>query len=118
MALAALLSACTMAPEYEQPTAPVAAAYERRRRSVRSPCRLQKSAGRNSSRIPNCRISSHARCVNNRDLRIATLNVEAARAQYRIQRADLVPAIDAGGTANNQRTPASLTQSGRERAHA
>jgi len=50
--------------------------------------------------------------VNNRDLRIATLNVEAARAQYRIQRADLVPSIDAGGTASNQRTPASLTQSG------
>ena len=36
--------------------------------------------------------------ANNRDLRIATLNVEAARAQYRIQRADLVPAIEAQGS--------------------
>ena len=50
--------------------------------------------------------------TNNRDLRIATLNVEAARAQYRIQRADLVPSIEAQGTANNQRTPASLSPTG------
>ena len=31
--------------------------------------------------------------ANNRDLRVATLNVEAAQAQYRIQRADLFPSI-------------------------
>ena len=30
---------------------------------------------------------------NNRDLRVAMLNVEAARAQYRLQIADLLPAI-------------------------
>jgi outer membrane protein, multidrug efflux system len=35
--------------------------------------------------------------ANNRDLRIAVLNVEKARAQYRIQRADRVPSIDATG---------------------
>ena len=35
--------------------------------------------------------------TNNRDLRVAVLNVEKARAQYRIQRADRVPAIDATG---------------------
>ena len=34
---------------------------------------------------------------NNRDLRVAVLNVERARAQYRIQRADRVPAIAAQG---------------------
>ena len=50
--------------------------------------------------------------TNNRDLRIATLNVEAARALYRFQRADLVPAIDAQGEADNQRIPASLSQTG------
>jgi multidrug efflux system outer membrane protein len=35
--------------------------------------------------------------TNNRDLRVAVLNVEKARAQYRIQRADRVPAVDATG---------------------
>ncbi len=34
---------------------------------------------------------------NNRDLRVAVLNVEKARAQYRIQRADRVPAIAVQG---------------------
>ncbi|MEH6418365.1 efflux transporter outer membrane subunit [Pseudomonas sp. CGJS7] len=34
---------------------------------------------------------------NNRDLRVAVLNVEKARAQYRVQRADLMPAVGVGG---------------------
>ena len=33
---------------------------------------------------------------NNRDLRVALLNVERARAQYRIQRADRVPSLGIG----------------------
>ena len=33
--------------------------------------------------------------ANNRDLRLASLNVEKARAQYRIKRADLFPTVDA-----------------------
>src|SRR5690606_21124832 len=40
---------------------------------------------------------------NNRDLRVALLNVERARAQYRIQRADRLPSIGIG---------ASLTRTG------
>ncbi|WP_422921909.1 efflux transporter outer membrane subunit [Sphingomonas liriopis] len=35
--------------------------------------------------------------ANNRDLRLAAANIAAARAQYRIQRADLYPAVDASG---------------------
>lgn len=50
--------------------------------------------------------------ANNRDLRVAALNVEAARAVYRIQRADLVPGVDAIGQVNSQRVPASLSQTG------
>lgn len=41
---------------------------------------------------------------NSRDLRMAVLNVEAARALYQIQRADLLPGINATGSAVNQRT--------------
>lgn len=42
---------------------------------------------------------------NNRDLRVALLNVEKARAQYRVQRADRLPSI--GVTAQQQRTSGS-----------
>lgn len=42
--------------------------------------------------------------ANNRDLRLAVLNVEAAGAQYRIQRAAQWPGIDASVSATRQRT--------------
>ena len=51
--------------------------------------------------------------ANNRDLRIALANVEQARAQYRVQRADLLPGVSAGGTATYQDSPFSLAGSGR-----
>jgi multidrug efflux system outer membrane protein len=46
--------------------------------------------------------------ANNRDLRVATFNVEAAQAQYRIQRADLFPSISANANELSQRFPAGL----------
>jgi multidrug efflux system outer membrane protein len=44
--------------------------------------------------------------ANNRDLRVALANVDMARAQYRIQRAELFPTISAGGQANLQQLSA------------
>src|SRR5690606_6725420 len=49
----------------------------------------------------------------NRDLRIAILNIEAARAQYGIRRADDLPTVGAGASASRQRVPADLSPSGR-----
>jgi multidrug efflux system outer membrane protein len=46
---------------------------------------------------------------NNRDLRIATLNVAAAQAQYRIQRSDLFPQISGSGVGELGSLPASAT---------
>jgi multidrug efflux system outer membrane protein len=51
--------------------------------------------------------------ANNRDLRVAALNIDKARALYRIERADLVPSVDAGVSGSAQRTPASLSPTGR-----
>ncbi|MGN5476177.1 efflux transporter outer membrane subunit [Cupriavidus basilensis] len=50
---------------------------------------------------------------NNRDLRVAALNVEAFRAQYQIERADLFPAIGVAAQETRQRIPADLSASGR-----
>jgi multidrug efflux system outer membrane protein len=52
---------------------------------------------------------------NNRDLRLAALNVERARAIYGIQRAELFPAVNAVGSASKQRSSADLTQPGQPR---
>lgn len=43
---------------------------------------------------------------NNRDLRVAVLNVERARGQYQVQRADRLPSVDASGGFTRQRLPA------------
>jgi len=49
---------------------------------------------------------------NNRDLRVAVLNVERARALYRVQRADLAPNVSVDGAYRRQRTPADTSFSG------
>ena len=50
--------------------------------------------------------------TNNRDLRLAALNVERARAIYGIQRAELLPAVDATAGGTRQRLPGDLSPTG------
>ena len=50
---------------------------------------------------------------NNRDLRVAALNIERSRAQYRISRAELFPQIDATGAGSGQRVPGDLSRTGK-----
>jgi multidrug efflux system outer membrane protein len=111
MGVSAALAACTMAPRFEKPAAPIAAAFEQAS-SDAGAVTASEIGWREFFPDPELQDLIARALHNNRDLRIATLNVEAARAQYRIRRADLVPAVDAQGQANNQRTPASLSQTG------
>jgi outer membrane protein, multidrug efflux system len=110
------LCACTMAPRYERPAAPVQGEYESATPTTPAPAETPAADIGWKQFFPDAELQSLiARALaNNRDLRIATLNVEAARAQYRIRRADLVPEIDAVGTANNQRAPADLSPTGQD----
>jgi multidrug efflux system outer membrane protein len=47
--------------------------------------------------------------ANNRDLQVATLNVEKVQALYRIQRAELYPTVAASASADGYRVPANLS---------
>ena len=49
---------------------------------------------------------------NNRDLRIAVFNVERARALYGVQRAELLPTVNAVGAGSKERVPADLSSNG------
>jgi multidrug efflux system outer membrane protein len=49
---------------------------------------------------------------NNRDLRIAALNVEKARALYGIQRAEILPPLYAVGSGGKEHVPADLSMTG------
>jgi multidrug efflux system outer membrane protein len=44
--------------------------------------------------------------ANNRDLRVAVLNIQLARSQYRVQRAELFPTVDATGSFTKEKLPA------------
>jgi multidrug efflux system outer membrane protein len=44
--------------------------------------------------------------ANNRDLRVAVLNIQLASAQYRVQRSNLMPAINASGGYTKEKLPA------------
>jgi multidrug efflux system outer membrane protein len=52
---------------------------------------------------------------NNRDLRVAVLNIEKARAQYRVQRAALVPGVDATATGTKGQNSTAQTLPGASR---
>jgi multidrug efflux system outer membrane protein len=111
VALAASLTACTLAPRYERPATPVPAVYENVEAAA-APVPAADIGWKEFFPDPDLQALIATALENNRDLRVATLNVEAARAQYRIQRADLVPPLDIEGSASNQRTPADLSRTG------
>lgn len=107
LAVSLALSGCaSMAPEYVRPEAPVAASFgavpngsdtaanvaDLDWRSVFTDVRLQQVIA--------------TALNNNRDLRVAVLNIEKARAQYRIQDASRYPAISANVSQTASRTAA------------
>lgn len=116
---ALVLAGCTtMAPDYERPAAPVASewptgpAYDVSDQAVSG---SQAAADIDwQDFIVDSRLEKIVRLAldNNRDLRVATLNIERARAQYRIQRADSFPSIGVSGEGASQRMPADVSPSG------
>lgn len=105
---AGVLSGCTLAPTYERPQAPVESAYATQ---ATNEANIQASRLGWREFFPDQRLQAliAAALENNRDLRIAALNMEAARAQYGITRADQLPNL--GVTATDTRGRVSSVQS-------
>lgn len=94
----------TLAPKYNQPPAPVAAAWPEtggnKEVSIKP---LADIPWQEFFTDPKLRSILTLALENNRDLKVATLTIERARARYQIQRSDLLPKIDATAGANFQR---------------
>lgn len=105
--LAALaLSGCiNLAPQYQQPEAPVPGAWQPQVKGEVS-TDIQWQQFFTDKRLAQLQTLALA---NNRDLRLASLNIEKAQAQYRIQRAAAFPTIDAGLSGTHSRTSTSGT---------
>jgi outer membrane protein, multidrug efflux system len=103
-----LAGCATMAPEYSRPAPPVATAWP-------SGPAYKEDAGTPPAKAvadipwqefyanPQLRRLITLALENNRDLRIAVLNIERSQAQYQIRRSDLFPKVDANASGTFQR---------------
>lgn len=105
-----ILGGCTLAPKYVRPDAPISSEYHRGAGLVGEDA--QTLSWRQFFIDPTMQRLIELSLANNRDLRLALLNIEKVRAQYRIQRADLLPTIGASGDASTQRLPADMSGTG------
>jgi outer membrane protein, multidrug efflux system len=98
------LAACSFIPTYQRPEAPIAPTYP----AETAPDSV--AGGTAAADVDWQHFFADARLqrlidlalVNNRDLRVAVLNIEQARAAYDIRRADLWPTVGAGITVERQ----------------
>jgi len=112
LALSAL-SGCTLEPHYTRPTPaapqhfPQGDAYLHQ-----SEAALPGVSYRDIFRDPRLQAIIVQAIANNQDLRQALANIQSARALYRVQRADIFPAIDASGGATLRHNPDNAPSTG------
>ena len=112
--LVSVLSGCSLMPAYERPEAPVPAGWTQ---SGSGDARLPAAADIGWQQyFADARLRELIGLAlqNNRDLRVAALNIEAARAQYGVARADQLPTVAAGAGMTRSRTAADASPTGRE----
>ncbi len=116
LALAALLlsSGCTLAPEYTKPESPVPAewptgdAYKKLKADA-----VEKVKGMPWQEFfadEKLRQLISTALKNNRDLRVAALNVERARAMYGVQQTGIFPSVTGSGSMDKQQLSADLVE--------
>ena len=108
---AALLTSCTLEPHYERPKAPVPDTWTGKSQSAANTTAAVNMGWRDFFPDKNMQRLIELALANNRDLRIAALNVQATQAQYRIQRADLFPTVEATGLEQIQKYPSGVSAS-------
>lgn len=95
---AALLSGCSMIPTYERPAAPVATQWPQGLATQADVALVAAADIAWQDFVGDARLREliALSLQNNRDLRVAVLAIEQARAQYQIRRADQLPSVNAG----------------------
>ncbi|MDB6138234.1 MAG: multidrug transporter [Verrucomicrobiaceae bacterium] len=101
-----LLGGCTLIPNYQRPAAPVAGHFPGG--GGKGEAAAADLAWRDFFAEPRLKKLIGLALENNRDLRVAMLNVEQARAQYRIERAALYPTLNGGGSFSRQHAEAAV----------
>ena len=102
--LAALLGACSMMPAYQRPVAPVATDWPALNGAAVSISATPAADIEWQSFFSDGKLRQLIAVAlrNNRDLRVAVLNIEQARAQFQIRRADQYPTVNLAATGARQ----------------
>lgn len=110
----AVLSGCSMIPAYERPAAPVAAQFPGEQGSADASPAVPAADIQWQDFFADAKLKQllAAALQNNRDLRIAVLNIEQARAQFQIRRADQLPTLSAALAGSRQATGVSGNDAG------
>jgi multidrug efflux system outer membrane protein len=108
--VAALLGGCTLAPKYQRPDAPVGRSWPRDSATDAVGASTASDLDwRDFFTDPRLQRLISVALENNRDLRVAALRVEQARAQYRIQRSELFPGFQGDASALRQKTSGTVS---------
>ena len=108
---AALLAGCAnLAPDYARPQLPVPATVDGAGVGAAAAPTLGDLEWRRVITDERLKNTVELALANNRDLRIAVLNIEKARAQYRIESAARFPAVDATADGNSARSEGTVTR--------
>jgi len=109
LALLAVAGCTSLAPKYERPAAPVAPNFAAEA-GVAGQAEASSIDWQNYFADERLKRLVAAALANNRDLRVAVLNIEQARATYGIRRADRFPTVNAVATGTRQQpeTPTTL----------
>ena len=105
----AVLGGCALSPTYQRPEAPVAANYAIADATLNA-TPVAALEWQSFFTDPALRRLIELALANNRDLRVAVLNIEQARAQYQVRRADQFPTINLG--ASGSRAPVASRSTG------
>ncbi len=107
---AGVLAGCSMAPTYERPKSPVPEAFP-----TQTDAKAKKATDigwREFFKDARLQVLIQTALEYNRDLKVAALRIEEARALYNIQRADRLPTLNATASESRARTPADLSTTG------
>lgn len=104
LAAVAMLAGCSMIPTYERPAAPVAAQWPDLGATTTNEATSPAADLAWQDFIGDASLRELIRLalVNNRDLRVAVLNIEQVRAAYQIRRADQFPTLNLAATGLRQ----------------
>lgn len=92
LALSVLLAGCSFIPKYERPAAPVAGAFPYS--GAQEGAAATELGWQQFFTQPRLRELIATALANNRDLRVAVLNIQQARALYDVRRADQLPSVN------------------------